>query len=55
MQNRIKSKWFVQNGTSNDETPATVKPMLFTSRGVMYGSFVIQPERNRAGVLLKPK
>jgi len=35
--------------------PATVKPILLTSNGDIYGIFVIHPDANRAAVLLKPK
>jgi hypothetical protein len=45
----------VQNGTSNVAIPAIVKPILLTSNGDIYGSFVIHPDPNRAAVLLKPK
>jgi hypothetical protein len=44
----------LHTGTSNVAIPATVKPILLTSNGDIYGIFVIQPDANRTAVLLKP-
>jgi len=51
----MRCAYVVQNGTSNVTIPAIVKPILLTSNGDIYGSFVIHPDTNRLAVLLKPK
>jgi len=54
-QKAMRCAYVVQNGTSNVTIPAIVKPILLTSNGDIYGSFVINPDANRLAVLLKPK